>query len=141
MPKTKINYSAWSGLSNTYSGNLGNTHTYAASMSVGERVFSKTAHRFVKLLMKLGCLKGKNCQSQIFGEKSHFGDNAQKHPKNRVFWILQKNSLLICRFFGFKLCIIMTFMILLKPHVWEKSGSRFKCQNAIGQSDCRMFKL
>ena len=37
-------------------------------MSVGKHVFSKTAHRiFLKHLMKLGCLKGKNGQSQIFG--------------------------------------------------------------------------
>ena len=31
------------------------------SMSVGKRVFSKTSHQiFLKLFMKLGCLKGKN---------------------------------------------------------------------------------
>ena len=35
----------------------------------------------------------------------------------------------------------MNFMILIKPHVWEKSGSRVKCKNARGQSDCRIFKL
>ena len=35
----------------------------------------------------------------------------------------------------------MNFMILLKPHVWEKSGSWFKYKNALGQSDCRIFKL
>ena len=40
----------------------------------------------------------------------------------------------MCRFFGFKSCTIMTFMILLKPHVWEKSGSEVKCKNALGQS-------
>ena len=44
----------------------------------------------------------------------------------------------MCRFFGFKSCI---FMILLKPHVLEKSGSQVKCKNALGQSDCRIFKL
>ena len=32
-------------------------------------------------------------------------------------------------------------MILLKPHVWEKSDSRVKRKNALGQSDCRIFKL
>ena len=35
----------------------------------------------------------------------------------------------------------MTFMNLLKPHVWGKSGSCVKCKNALGQSDCRIFKL
>ena len=35
----------------------------------------------------------------------------------------------------------MTFMILLKPHVWEKSGSPVKSKNALGQSDCSAFKL
>ena len=34
-------------------------HCQYVSMSVGKRVFSKTAHRiFLKLIMKLGCLKG-----------------------------------------------------------------------------------
>ena len=31
-------------------------------------------------------------------------------------------------------------MILLKLHVWEKSDSRVKCKNTLGQSDCRVFK-
>ena len=35
----------------------------------------------------------------------------------------------------------MTFMILLKPHVWEKSGSWIKCKNGLSQSDSRIFKL
>ena len=35
----------------------------------------------------------------------------------------------------------MTFMILLKPHVWEKFGSWVKCKNALSQSDWRIFKL
>ena len=29
----------------------------------------------------------------------------------------------------------------LKPHLWEKSGSRVKYKNAVGQSDCSVFKL
>ena len=32
-------------------------------------------------------------------------------------------------------------MILLKSHVWEKSGSQVKCKSALGQSDCKIFKL
>ena len=35
----------------------------------------------------------------------------------------------------------MTFIILLKSYVWEKSGSQVKCKNALGQSDCRIFKF
>ena len=35
----------------------------------------------------------------------------------------------------------MTFMILLKPYVLEKSGSQVKCENALGQSDRRLFGL
>ena len=35
----------------------------------------------------------------------------------------------------------MTFMILLKPHVLEKSSSWVKCKNVLGQSDYRIFKL
>ena len=30
----------------------------------------------------------------------------------------------MCRFFGFKSCTMVTFMILLKLHVWEKSDSQ-----------------
>ena len=32
-------------------------------------------------------------------------------------------------------------MIMLKPHVWEKSDSPVKCKNALGQSNYRIFKL
>ena len=31
-------------------------------------------------------------------------------------------------------------MLLHKPHIWEKSGSRDMDQNAPGQSDYRIFK-
>ena len=78
------------------------------SMSVGKRVFSKTAHRvFLKLPKKLGCLKGKNNGARNLGKNLILGINtkAQKYPKNRVFWILQKkrkNSPLMCKFFWFK---------------------------------------
>ena len=43
------------------------------SMSVGKHVFSKTAHRiFLKVLMKLGCLKGKKLTEPDFWEKVSF---------------------------------------------------------------------
>lgn len=61
------------------------SETRYVSRSVGKRVFSKTAHRIsLKLLMKLGCFKSNDCWSRIFGENSHFVDNAQKYPK--TFW-------------------------------------------------------
>ena len=41
----------------------------------------------------------------------------------------------MCRFFGFKSCITVTFVILVKVHFWEKSGSGVKCKNAPGQTD------
>ena len=46
----------------------------------------------------------------------------------------KKNNPLIWRFFVFKLCTTMAFMILLKPHVRKKSGFRVKCKN------CSMFR-
>ena len=69
-------------------------------MSIGECVFSKMAHMiFLKLLMKLGWLnKGKKL-ADFWGKKILFGDNAQKHPKNRGFY-LKKNSPFMCRFLG-----------------------------------------
>ena len=43
------------------------------SMSVGKRIFSKTTHRiFLKLLVKLGCLKGKKLTEPTFWEKISF---------------------------------------------------------------------
>ena len=63
------------------------------SMAEGKGVFSKTAHRiFLKLRMKLGCHRGKKLTESDFWEGTHFGDNAQKHPQNRVSWILQKKK-------------------------------------------------
>ena len=67
-------------------------HCQYVSISVGKRIFSKMAHRiFLKLVMKSGCLRVKNWRSWIFGKKSYFGDNTQKHPQNSFFFlILQK---------------------------------------------------
>ena len=66
-------------------------------MSVGKRVLSKTAHSiFLKLLIKLGCLKFKNMTDPRVWEKSNFGHNFQKHTQNRVFWILQKRKTVHC---------------------------------------------
>ena len=87
-------------------------------------------------------LKVKNLRGHFFGKKNHFGINTQKHPKDRAFLdFAKKNSLLMYILFGFKSCTIMTFMILPKPHIWQKSGSRVKCKNALSQSDCKAFKV
>ena len=57
-------------------------HRQYVCILVGKRVFSETAHRiFLKLLLKLECLKAKN-----WCEKSHFRDNTQKHPQNSFFF-------------------------------------------------------
>ena len=45
---------------------------------------------FLELLMKLGCPRGKKLTEPDVWKKSHFGDNAQKHPKNRVLGFCKK---------------------------------------------------
>ena len=64
----------------------------SVSMSVGKRVSSKMAHRiFLKLLMKLVCFKSKKLMELYFlRKKSHFRDNAQKHPKRGFFEFCKK---------------------------------------------------
>ena len=58
------------------------------------------------------------------------------------FFFSQKKIVHRCvYFFGFKSCTLMTFMILLKPHVWEKYGPRVKCKNAFGQSIAGFLNL
>ena len=42
-------------------------------------------------------------------------------------------------FFGFKWCPIIEYMILWKLHGWGKYGSQFIGQNALCQSDYRIF--
>ena len=69
-------------------------HCRYVSMSVGKHFLSKMAHRiFLKLLMKLRCIKGKKLTEPDFWEKFHFGNNVQEHPKIRAFWILQKKPI------------------------------------------------
>ena len=96
---------------------------------------------FLKLLIKLGFLKGKQLMELDFWKKSHFEDNAQKSPQNKVYWIFQTISPLIYIFFEFKSCTELTFTILLKLHVWEKSNCRVKYKNVLSQSDCRILTL
>ena len=107
----------------------------AVSMSVCQQVNVFSSKRllwfFWNFSWSYGALRVKNCWIRIFWKKSHFGDNAQKYPQNNVFWILQKKKKkrsCRCRLFGFKSCTIMTYVILLKLHVWEKSGSQVKCK-------------
>ena len=48
-------------------GEKGSSDFTTVSMSVGKRFFSKTVHKiFLKLLMKLGCLKGKKLEETDF---------------------------------------------------------------------------
>ena len=84
-----------------------------------------------------GCLKGKKLTKPDFlGKNLILEINAQKHPKNRFLVdFAKKKRLLMCRLFEFKSCTIMNVMILLKLHIWEKSGSRAKCKNALSQLD------
>ena len=93
-------------------------------MSAGKRVFSKTAHIiFLELLMRLGCLISKKLTEMDFWEKiSLWGKCPEAPPKIGFFGFCQR-IVHWCRFFGFKSCTIMTFIILLKHHVWEKSAS------------------
>ena len=57
------------------------------TVSEGKCIFSKTAHRvFLKLLMKLGCPKGKKLMGLDFWEKkSILWIMPAKHHENRVF--------------------------------------------------------
>ena len=89
------------------------------------------------------CLKGKKLTRPYFWEKIHFGDKHLKAPQKQGFFGFceKKNSSLMYIRFGFKSCTITTFMILPKPHIWQKSGSRIKCKNALSQSDCKAFKV
>ena len=96
--------------------------------------------------MKLGCIKDKKLTEPDFWKNISFWRSFPKTPQNLFFSffpskISKKKNLLICKLYGFKSLTIMTFMIVLKQHVWEKSGSRVKCKNALGQSDFRILKL
>ena len=64
----------------------------------------------------------------------------QNWAKNNVFWIYRAISSLIFSQFGLWWKFILSTVFLHKPHVWEKSGSWDMDQNALGQSDCRIFK-
>ena len=115
-------------------------HCQYVSMSVDKLIFSKRDHRiFLKLLMKFECLKGKKLTT--LGKNLILGIMPKSTPKIGFFGFCEKNSPLMYRFFGFKPCTRMAFMILLKLHVWEKSGSQAKCKNVLNQSDCRIFEL
>ena len=113
-------------------------HCQYVSTSVGKNFFSKMAYRiFLKLLMKLGCLSCEKLMEPDF----ILGIMPKSTLKIGFSGFCKKVTPLMCRFFGFKSCTIMTFMILLKLYVWKKSDSQVKCKNALCQSDCRIFKL
>ena len=55
-------------------------------MKGGKSVFSKTAHRiFLKLLMKLGCLKGKTEGAEFLGKVSYWGIMPENTPTMGFF--------------------------------------------------------
>ena len=68
-----------------------------AIMSVDEHIFSKMAYRvFLKLLMKLRCLKGKkNDRARFLGKNLILGIMPKNTPKIGFFWILQKKYIVI----------------------------------------------
>ena len=113
------------------------------SMSVGKRVVCKTAHRiFLKLLTELGCLNGKKLTAGLLGKNLIMGIMPQNTLKIGVFlffWLCKKKVHWCVDFFGYTTCIIMAHMILLKLHLWEKSGSWVKYKNTLSRSDGRIF--
>ena len=68
-------------------------------------------------------LKGKKVTAGIFQKESHFGEEVQKYPQNRVFWSFQ--------ILGFTWYTKIGFIILWKPHVLEKSGSWVISENTL----------
>ena len=68
------------------------------SMSVTKCVFSKTAHK-------------KLAEPDFLEKNLILGMMPKNTKKICFFWTLKKNSLLMCRFFGFRSCTIMAFMI------------------------------
>ena len=110
--------------------------------SVGKHGFSKMAYRiFLKLLIKLGFLNGKQLMESDFGKNLILRIMPKNPPKIRFIGFFQKISPLMYRFFEFKSCTKLTFTILLKLHVWEKSNCRVKYKNVLSQSDCRILTL
>ena len=73
-------------------------------------------------------------------EKPFLPQKLGKWTKNRVFWIWRKISSLNFTQFVLYWKFILFAVLLHKSYIWEKAGSWDICQNALSQSDCRIFK-
>ena len=62
------------------------------------------------------------------------------YPSNRVFWIYWKNWHYVFLEFVMWWKIILFAIFQHKSHFWEKSSPWEMGKNALGQSDCRIFK-
>ena len=104
--------------------------------------FSKITHRiFLKFGMKLWNHNRENVTEPDFSGKIWFLGKSGKSAKKCVFfyfsWKLFIGSFWNSQdFFNSVPCIIQR-----KPHVWEKSGSRYILKKALSQSDCSVFQI
>ena len=97
-------------------------------LSVCNTLFSELAHRFFLIFcMKLGVHKGSKVTEPNFWKKISFAQiwakRAQNGPKMEFLVFSQKSIPLMCTFYCEKWIVLLAFIILWKPHVWETSGS------------------
>ena len=76
----------------------------------------------------------------MFWKKLDFRRMLKNTPRIGFFELCKIFSPLMCKFFWFKGCTILAFMILQKQDVWEKYGSQVICKKALDQPDGRIFK-
>ena len=90
-------------------------------MLVGKHFLQNGSYDFSETSHEVGCFKGKKLMQPDFWEKSYFGNNAPKIPKNSFFGDFAKKNPLMVDFFGLNLasCTIITFLILVRLHVGE----------------------
>ena len=68
-----------------------------------------------------------------------YGEIGLKWAGNRIFWIIRKFSHLFSLNLVYNESLLLA-IFLHKFHIWEKSSAWDMGQNAVGQSDCRIFK-
>ena len=84
------------------------------------------------------------CMTARFFQKSALSPKWGK-AKSRVLWMHRKVQfffLVLCFLSVWsimKACITVILLCLNKFHIWENSGFWDMAQNALGQSDCRIF--
>ena len=96
---------------------------------------------FLKFSMVLGahvllCVTARFFEKSIFVQK--IGEMGQKWAKIGFFKFIEKFSHYF--FLDFVSFVFVSFILMHKSHIWEKSDSWDIGQNALGQSDCRSFK-